>query len=433
MDHSPRTTRRGFLTAAAAAVAAPYVLRATALGAAGRKPPSDRITLGMIGMGTQGNGHLGGAHGGAWNAQRPGGFLAREDVHVLAVCDVDRGRRENAKKKVESVYAGKHGKGTYKGCAAYNDFRDLVTREDIDVVCIATPDHWHALISIWACRYGKDVYCEKPMTRFIREGPAMIEAARLHGRIIQAGTQQRSSPAFRRACELVRNGRIGKVQTVHVNVGGPSSHRIDSPQPVPPGLDWEMWLGPAPWRPYHPGPHPGGFRNYRDFSGGGMTDWGAHHYDIAQWALGMDETGPVEIDASKGQCVYKYANGVVMFHGGAGFGDITFTGTKGRVGTGRWYVKTEPPELLKEPLGPDDVHLYESNNHADNFLECVRTRRRPIADPAVIHRSVSVCHLGNIAYWLKRPLKWDPEKEEFVGDEEANRWVSRAMREPWRL
>jgi len=431
-----RMDRRQFLKRTAAgslgAVAFPYIVPASAHGGAGRTAPSDRITMGFIGMGKMMRGHL-------------GSFLGRGQVQVLAVCDVESIRLGIQQKRVDEYYTKRKGKGSYKVCAAYKDFRELVARDDIDAVVVATPDHWHALPAIAALKSGKDVYCEKPLTLAINEGKAMVEATRNYGRAFQTGSQQRSSWQFRRACELVRNGRIGTVHTVHVNVGGPPVECYLPTQPVPEGLDWDFWLGPAPWRPYNADIAPkhdyGGwpnFRAYRDYSGGGMTDWGAHHFDIAQWGLGMDGSGPVEINPPDGKefnrLTYKYANGIVMTHGGArGRAGVEFKGTKGHVLVNRGYIETIPARVLDEPIGPNDIRLYDSRNHQDDWLECIRTRSKPICDVAIGHRSVTICHLGNIAYWLKRPLKWDPHKERFVDDEEANRMLQRPMRSPWRL
>lgn len=428
-------TRRAFLRKTAAvslAAATPLVLPFSAWGAAGAVPPSERIALGCIGMGKQMRGLL-------------SVFLNRARVQVLAVCDVESIRLGIERQRVDDAYAQRYGQGVYHACAAYKDFRELVGRDDIDAVVIAVPDHWHALIAIAALKSGKDVYCEKPLSLTINEGKAMVEATRRYGRVFQTGSQQRSERGFRVACELVRNGRIGKVHSVHVNVGGPSVECRLPAEPTPDGLDWDMWLGPAPWRPYHSDIAPGldfqgwaNFRAYRDYSGGAMTDWGAHHFDIAQWGLGMDGTGPVEIYPPDGVdrrwLTYVYANGVKMYHGGGtGQAGVEFIGTDGRVLVDRGYLETDPPQLLGERIAPDEVHLYESRDHQGDWLECIRTRSRPICDVAIGHRSATVCHLGNIVYWLNRPIKWDPEQEQIVGDNEANRMIQRAMRSPWRL
>jgi predicted dehydrogenase len=235
---------------------------------------------------------------------------------------------------------------------------------------------------------------------------------------------------------MVRSGRIGRLLTINANVGGPSGDCYLPAEPVPDGLDWELWLGPAPWRPYNKGLHPFNWRSYRDYSGGGMTDWGAHHFDIAQWALGMDESGPIEIRPPDGKdypkLTYTYASGVTLTHGGGSNG-VLFTGTEGKIEVNRGYLKTWPEELAKLPTQPGEVHLYQSRSHHGNFVDCVRTRRRPVCDVEVGCRSVTVCHLGNFAYWLKRPLRWDPARERFVDDAEADRWIDRPQRSPWAL
>jgi len=426
MDRPTALSRRGFLRSAAALAAAPLVVHGSALGAEA-PPPSDRITMGFIGIGKQARGHL--------NA-----MLGRREVKVLAVCDCDRFRREEAAKKVDARYQAK---GAAR-CGCYNDFRELTDRRDIDAVLMATPDHWHAIMAIRAAESGKDIYCEKPLSLTVRQARAMVNAVRRYGRVFQTGSQQRSSREFRFACEMVRSGRIGKVQKVIVNVGGPSSDCYLPGQPVPEGLDWNLWLGPAPWRPYHPTICPGNpynifprWRSFRDYSGGGMTDWGAHHFDIAQWGLGMDQSGPVEVHPPDGKeykhLTYKYANGVVMTHGGGGRMGVNFYGTDGAVFVNRGKLETEPPDLKDTPTAPGEVHLYASPGHHQDWLNCIRTRQKPICDVEIGARSVTVCHLGNIAYWLNRPLKWDPEKEEIIGDPDAARWLDRPKREPWTL
>jgi predicted dehydrogenase len=420
-------SRRRFVAGSLTAATLTIIPR-SALGLGG-KPPSARINMGFIGTGTQGTQHIA---GGPWTTT--GGFLGRDDTQVVAVCDVETPRRDAARQRVEAHYAEKQSKGQYNGCKSHADFRDLLADRNIDAVLIATPDHWHALMSILAMRAGKDVYCEKPMTLTIREAQQVRDEVRRTARIFQAGTQQRSSPAFRRACELVRNGFIGRVQRVHVNVGG-TSLDFDAPaEPVPKGVDWNMWLGPAPWRPYSSRIHRP-WMAHRDYSGGEMTNWGAHHFDIAQWGLGMDESGPAEIIPPDGKdhptLTYRFASGALLHHGGHALSGVTFIGADGMVNTDRWYCRTEPARINREAIPAGGVRLYESSNHHDNFLECVRTRSRPAADVNAISRSITLCHLGNIAYWLKRPLKWDPATERFVNDEVANRWLDRAKRAPW--
>ena len=424
MRREARTTRRSFLRTAAAAVAAPCIVHSSVLGAS---PPSDRITMGLIGIGKMCWGHL-------------GAMLGRANVQVLAVCDVDAAKRDRAKKRADDHYAKN---GAKSGIDACNDFRDVLARHDIDAVLIATPDHWHAIPTIRAAEAGKDIYCEKPFSLTLGEARAMVNAVRRYRRVFQTGSQQRSDHRFRFACEMVRSGRIGKLHTVHVNVGGPSVPCHLPAEPVREGVDWDLWLGPAPWRPFNEIICPAytfkgwpRWRGYRDYSGGGMTDMGHHHFDIAQWGMGTELTGPVEIIPPDGKqhkhLTYKYANGVTMHHGG-GNASIHFIGADGEVMVGRGDLRTNPPAMMHEPIAPDEVHLYDSPNHHNDWLQCIRTRKRPIADVEIGCRSVSICHLGNLAYRLKRPLRWNPDKELFLGDDEANRCLDRPKRAPWRL
>jgi predicted dehydrogenase len=432
-------TRREFVRgAAAAAVSLPLLGPGSAPAKPARVPANERLTLGFIGMGTQNRGLL-------------GGFLGQADVQVLAVCDVDTTRREHAKKTVETRYAEQVKSGAYKGCAAYNDFRELLARKDIDAVVIATPDHWHAIPVLEACQAGKDIYCEKPLSLTIREAKLMLDAVRKYDRVFQTGSQQRSSNEFRLACELVRSGRIGKLQAVYVNVGGPSRW-CDLPEEKPePGLDWDRWLGPAPKRPYNSVLSPRGvhkhfpaWRDYREYSGGMMTDWGAHHFDIAQWGLGMDESGPVEIippenpKAQKG-VRFIYANGVPVIHADTYDGDkrvngVVFVGTTGVITVNRGHLSSQPAEIVKQPLGAKDVQLYRSPGHTRDWLNCVRARKRPICDIEIGARSVTVCHLGNIAYWTHKKLRWDPREWKLVeADRETEKLLDRERRDPWQL
>jgi len=420
----------------AAAISFPYVVPAFALGQAGNTAPSERITLGFIGAGKQSK-HL------------MRSFLNSPGTHVLAACDVDKLKLARGQKMVEDHYAKKSG-GTYKGCDIYGDFRELLARDDIDAVVISTPDHWHAIIVIQSAMAGKDIYCEKPLSQTIVEARAMVNAVRRYGRVFQTGSMQRSDWHFRLGCELVLNGYIGELKNVNVNVGGPPGDRPLPAEPVPDYLDWDMWLGPALSRPYNSelSPHLSwdGFPNWRNhssFGGGGMTDWGAHHFDIAQWGMGMDNSGPVEIIPPNGTdykvltydykvLTYKYANGVTMTRSNRARG-VLFTGTKGEVNTDRGYLQTKPESLKDRQIGPNEIHLYESRNHYVDWLDAIRKRSRPICDIETGCRSVSVCHLGNIAYKLDRPLKWDPEREVLIGDAGASRLLSRPMRSPWHL
>jgi predicted dehydrogenase len=408
----------------------PTIVPSTGFGSQGKSPPSERITVGFIGCGKMANDyHL-------------PELLGFGDVQALAVCEVDRTRREHAQHRVEKAYSKKTG---YKGCAAYTDFRELVARKDIDAVCIATPEHWHAIAAIEAMKAGKDVYCEKPLTLTLAEAKRFIDAARKYQRIVQTGSQQRSNVfgSFREAAELIRSGRLGQIQTVTVGVGSPSKWCDLPAEETEPGLNWDLWLGPAPMRPYHSVLSPRGvhehfpdWRAYREYAGGGHADMGAHHYDIAQWCLEMDDCGPVEIfpptapNAHRG-VVYRYASGVVMVHGGPS--GCTFTGTEGTLRIDRDHLSSDPPGIVKEPLGAKDVHLPTSPGHHRNWVDCIRSRQRPLADVEIGARSVAICILGNLAYWNNRRLRWDPKKWEFVDDAEANGWLDRERRDPWKL
>ena len=420
-------SRRRFLGGAAlGAISFPYVVSSGALGNASQTPPSDRITLGFIGAGKQSQ-HL------------MDSFLNSPGTQVLAACDVDKLKLARGKKKVEDYYKGK---GRTDQCKDYGDFRDLLARDDIDAVVISTPDHWHAITVIESAKAGKDIYCEKPLSQTIKEARAMVNAVRRYGRVFQVGSMQRSDWHFRLGCELVINGYIGDLKHVTVGVGGPPAEDTLAAMPVPDYLDWDTWVGPALWRPYNSelSPHLSwdGFPNWRNhssFGGGGMTDWGAHHFDIAQWGMQMDESGPVEIIPPDGKdykvLTYKYASGVTMTRDDAN--GILFTGAKGKVETNRGYLKTWPDELKDVKLVPNEKHLYESKNHYVDWLDAIRKRTKPICDIEVGCRSVSVCHLGNIAYKLGRPLKWDPQREEFIGDPDASKLLSRPYRSPWHV
>jgi predicted dehydrogenase len=431
VDLRNKINRRQFVkTIGGTAIAAfgfPYILKASA----NEVVPSERITLGFIGVGKQGVGLL-------WS------FLQLPICRVVAVCDVDKQKLKRAIDLVSENY------GENNGCAGYADFRELLARSDIDAVVIAVPEHGHAIIAIEACKNGKDVYCEKPLTLTIAEGRQVVEAARRYGRIFQTGTMQRSDMKFRRACELVRNGYIGQVKSVSLclNTAGFPLYPLpcDLPEePVPEYLDWDTWLGPVQWRPYNSRlapsmddkawPH---WRDYDEFAGGLMTDWGAHHFDIAQWGLGMDSSGPTEIYPEDGKDIktltYKYANGVTVVRDDTmTTKSILFKGTEGEVEVSREFLKVKPESLARQRIGVNDIHLIESKNHYANWLDCVGTRELPICDVETGLRSLTVCHLGIIAKKLGRPLKWDPVKERFVGDSEADRLLSREARSPWKL
>ena len=458
-----RASRRQFLGYAGAALGAaavPAIVPATVFGQAA---PSNRIHVGFIGCGNQSTIDL-------------PAFLGQPDAQVLAVCDVNTASfgyktpeqflgRKPAQEKVAAYYAGNKASGHYKGCAAHHDFREILARPDIDVVTVVVPDHWHALITVLAARAGKDIYCEKPLSLCVRHGRAMVEAVRRHKRVLQTGSHYRSSPAARTACELVRNGRIGKLQQIIARVA--EQNAVDpgpgwKPMPVPEGFDYDLWLGPAPKVPYHKDRCFYRFRFNLDYSGGQTTNFGAHSCDLAQWALDMDHGGPVEFEdtgsewpppgglfntATKVGFRARYANGVelVCRTEKPGFG-TRFVGTEGWVEYGYGGVTSKPESIKTSPIGPEEIHLAVSNpqrkqeagryhipDHVGNFLACVRARKEPIAGVEAGHRTASLCHVANIAMQLRRKLRWDPAREEFPGDQEANRLLDRAMRPPWRL
>lgn len=397
----------------------------------GAESPNDQPAVGLIGCGGMGRGD-------AKNASRFG--------RIVALCDVDDGRVAETKKQ-------------YPDAATYKDFRKLLEHKGLDVVICGTVDHWHTLVSMAAMRAGKDVYCEKPLTLTIDEGKHLVATARKTKRILQTGSQQRSDKNFRNACELVRNGRIGKLK--HISVFLPAGRREGpfKPSPVPAGFDWDAWQGQTPNVDYVKERTHVTFRYWWDYSGGTMTDWGAHHNDIALWGVGMERSGPVEIEgksmvemipggftaASEYEVSYKYANGVTQTcrsttanNWSGGVVDKTrqqhgvkFEGSDGWIWVTRGKIEASKPELLIEPLPASAERLYVSNDHMGNFFDCVRWRKQPICDVEIGHRSASVCHLGVISIRLGRGLKWDPAKEQFVGDKEANKYLAREMRKPW--
>ena len=388
--------------------------------------------MGFIGVGGQGTGHL---LGGAWT-YLAGGYAARKDVQVLATCDIRRERREMTAQKVNDHYREVHGPN-FAPCKPYDDFREVLDRPDIDAVLIATPAHWHATMAVMAAQAGKDLYCEKPSAATIGEARQMREVVTRYGRVYQAGTQQRSEYGgkFRMACEFIRSGRIGKLQSIYAwrDGGGifwPVRH--GPAKAVPDGCDWDLYLGPMPWFPYDgdTGPHRFDI---------GELNWGQHHYDIVQWAADADATGPVELFMEDNRSCYKYASGVVVYgkpypgESVGGDGGACFVGSAGRIAVDRDALVSYPPDIVREPLRPNEVHLYRNTSHSGNFLECIRTRQRTICNANVALRSSSALLLGGIVKQLKRPLKWDPVTQIFPGDEEANRLLTFAKRPPWNV
>lgn len=430
-------SRRSFLKASLAASAAPLILPSRVLGADGGTSPNNRVTMGLIGCGAMGTADA--IH-----------FHNTKQVQLLAFCDVDRAKRDQKKADYEKLYAKEAQQSGWKGLATYNDFRELLARTDLDVVIVATPEHWHAIPVVAAAKAGKDIYCEKPLSYNVRDGQAMVAAVRANKRILQTGSQQRSHGDFFRAVEIVKAGLIGKVHTVYVRVGGPSKFQDAPEEPVPEGLDWDFWLGPAPKRAFNKRIHPGGWRSFREFAGGGTTDWGAHHFDIVQWALGMDGSGPVEYlpaGTDGHPCMgFRYASGTKVYHvfGGAEKkvewpsppeGDsngITFIGDKGWVEVDRAHIRTQPESLLKEIVQLKGQAAFKRVGHHQNFLDCLKTRQDPICHIDVGYRSATVCHLANICHWTGQRFSWDPVKEAITDNPEAAKLLGREGREPWK-
>jgi len=404
-----QSTRRDFLKATGLTTVAlgfPTIIPSTAFGNATTLPPSERVVMAGIGLGNQGGNDL-------------GGFLGNSRVQYVAVCDVRKSIRDKSKAKVDQKYGN-------TDCAVYNDFRELLARPDIDAVHVATPDHWHAQIVIEACRAGKDVYCQKPETRTLREGPLMVAAARRYGRVVSGGSQRVFSD-YRKEVSRCWSGELGVIKSINVNVGGPSGPCNLPAEACPEDMDWEMWLGPAPWAPYNSKRCAGGFktdgntwRSYADYSGGSMTDWGAHHFGGATYAADVRELQPVEIayqaEGAKNFLTFTYPNGLLLTHNKPGKGNLEVEGTPGQ------------PRAAK----PLPEYSVKGGIYAD-FVECVKTRGKPFRDIELAVNTAVVCHLGIIAYALKRSLKWDPAQQRFTSDEEANRFLDRARREPWQL
>ncbi len=415
---------------AAGAAAFPYIIPSSALGLSGTVAPSNRITVGCIGVGGMGNSNM-------------GGFLGQRDAQVVAVCDVDSNHRNSARDTVNTRYDN-------EDCAAYNDFRDLLARDDIDAVSIATPDHWHGIMCVMAAKAGKDIYGEKPLAYNIPEGRAVVDAVKRYGRVWQTGSWQRSQDHFRFGCELVRNGRIGKVHTVKVGLPNTNGIREGStaPSDPPDGFDYDLWLGPAPYAPYCDARCHWNFRWISDYAGGQLTDWAGHHVDIAHWAMDTELSAPREIEGSGRwplaedglfdtvehyTFTCEYREGFTMIVSGLLPGGARFEGEDGWVHVTRGHISAEPQSLLNEVIGPEEIHLYNSSNHIANFLDCVKTRATTITPVDVAHHSVMVGHLGIIAMKLERKVRFNPTAETFSGDSEANRLLSRPMREPWCL
>ncbi|MFT4018375.1 MAG: Gfo/Idh/MocA family oxidoreductase [Agriterribacter sp.] len=419
--------RKDFIKTTLLSAAAFTIVPRHVLGGKGYIAPNDHINLGFIGVGKQARGLL-------------KGMSKLAETITVAACDVDKkklelftglAKTENAAKKSAEV-------------TAFADYRELLKRKDIDAVVVATPDHWHAQVAVDAAKAGKDIYCEKPLALTIAEGRAMVNAARKYKRILQTGSMQRSQYNFRQASELVRNGYIGDVREINVSVGEPVK-QCDLPAiPVPDYLDWNMWIGPSMYRGYHPKLSPpiedeswAMWRSYSGFGGGYITDWGAHMFDIVQWALDMDASGPVAFipppfsPGAINGLSYKYANGVIVNHKSWGENNaIQFIGSKGTIEVSRSFIRSTPGNIATIQIKPTEKKVYFSDNHHQDWINCIKKRTLPVADVEIGHRTATVCNAVNIAYELQRPLKWDPAKEKF-DDEFANIMISRPFRAPW--
>ena len=433
MNSKPNITRRALLKKAAGvagtAVAIPYLVPALAMGRSGGVAASNRITVGFIGTG---------GHGRSVNLKN---FLGNADAQAMAVCDVDPNNLNIAREMVNKKYGN-------TDCATYSDFRDVLARDDIDAVMISTPDHWHVPISIAAAKAGKDVECEKP-TLTIEEGRVLCDVMKRYGRVFQWSTEDRAVQQYHRMCELVRNGRIGKIHTIRVELpAGPDTPGNPTTMPIPKGFDYDMWLGPAPWAPYTKDRIHWNFRWISDYSGGMLTDWGAHLLDGAQWGNDSEHTGPVEVEgkgefwseglyntAKEFNIEYKYADGVKLIVT-SGTPSLRFEGSEGWIGNRGWRapLQAEPKTILDSVIGPDEIHLYTCKaGEQRNFLDCVKSRKACYFPPEIGQRCFTIAHIGNIAMLLRRKLRWDPDNERFVNDEQANRMLSRTMRSPWRV
>ena len=433
-------SRRNFFKTAAA-FAAPAIIPARIL--SGAQAPSDTLTLGCLGVGRQGQADMQEA---IYRGLEVG-------ARVVAVCDVDAHRREDAQWLASRIYAAELKKDEYRGIDLYSDFRDLLARKDIDGVLVVTPDFWHGFHGVAAAEAGKDIYLEKPLTYSIAEGRKLVAAVRKNKRVFQTGSQQRSSIYFLTACELVRNGRVGKLQTIRVTNPTDQGQGNPKPMPVPKYLDYDSWLGPTSEVPFtEDRVHPQtsierpGWLQIESYCRGMITGWGSHMNDIAQWGHGTDEGGLVEIEArgefpdrglfdvhTKYHAEGLYADGVKLIQDSGDPAGVRFEGDRGWIFCSRSEVKASNPEILRQKAGQGEIKLYSSSNHMKNFLECMRSRKEPAAPVEVGHRSNSLCVITHLAMKLGRKLRWDPTAEKFIADDEANKWLDYAHRAPWIL
>lgn len=428
-------TRRNFVGTTAKVLAGFIIIPRYVLGGKSPSgllytPPSDIISLGLIGSGKQGRGLT--------NA-----FLKTEQIRFVALSEVYKAKAQLTIDSIKANYQKNTNLGSYSEIPVYNDFRELLALKNIDAVVIATPDHWHAAMAVRAAEAGKDIYCEKPLALTVKEGRAMVNATRKHDRVFQTGSMQRSWPEFRQAVELIRNGYIGEIKTIKVNVGPPPIPYNLPAEPIPDGLDWSKWLGPNVASPFNAELAPPiskdvfpNWRKYKEFGGGMVTDWGAHMFDIVQWALDMDNSGPVEVIAPDGKehpfLTYRYSNGVIMTHEKWEWSNaIHFIGTTGELKVARGKLETTPAPLKDKIIGETEKHVYKSTDHYKDFLDAMRKRTKPICDVETGHRTSTVCNIGNIAYELNRRLEWDPKKEQFKKDKAANALLGRPLLNEW--
>lgn len=433
MTESEKTLKRREFLKAGAALSAFFIVPRAVLGGPGYLAPSDKLNFGFIGTGKQSGGLI----------RR---FLDTGQVNIPAASDVYQVKLEHAISSIKKIHADKGGKASAELVKGYRDFREILERKDIDAVVIAAPDHWHAAMSVRAAEAGKDVYCEKPLALTVHEGRAMVNATRKHNRVFQTGSMQRSAPEFTKAVQLVRIGAIGEIKKVYVSVGGPPKRWDLEAETTPEGLDWDLWMGPNTInRPFSHRLAPRmdadfwpDWRSYDEFGGGMMTDWGAHMFDIAQWGLDMDNSGPVEViypggDREEG-LVYRYANGIEVIHRPEkGSNHCHFVGTDGEVKVARGKLETTPANLSEKTFRKEDTNVYVSTNHYQDFLDAIKSRKPPVCDVETGHRTASMCTIGNISYRLKRSLKWDPVKEDFLKDKEATRLLGRPMKKEWKV
>jgi len=421
--------RRDFISKSALATGAISVVPRHVIGGSGFLAPSDRINLGFIGLGKQSLGLM-------------NSITGCPETMVLAACDVDKKKLDRFKNAAEAVNAKKLNGGN-QAVDTYENYRELLERKDIDAVVIVTPDHWHAMVAVDAAKAGKDIYCEKPMASTVAEGRAMVNSTRKYNRVFQTGNMQRSWRNFRHASEMVFNGYIGEVKEVNVSVGDPVMACELPAEPVPDYLNWDLWVGPSLFRNYSsilsPPIEDTGWprwRDYKGFGGGMITDWGAHMFDIGQWALGMDKSGPVEFTPPEGHAKrgmqMKYDNGVVMNHVDWGENNaVQFIGSEGKIEVSRSFYRSDIKGVTEVELKANDTPLYNSEDHYQDWIDAIIARRRPVSDVETGHRTASVCNIVNIAYELERPLKWAPSHEKFIDDEDANRMLTRPFRGQW--